>query len=407
MLTPVLITDKQTRVVYANKEFLRFSGAKKRNVNRHLNADKFIRFAKDVWEQITKNTQRVRLVDVYGKTTDTQNLDLWANILSIPILGHENKIAGNFLIFQDKTVEVTLHNHYKKLLDVQKDQLEKLQQSYEQLQEMDRIKSNLLAVVSHEMRTPLAVQGYTLEAFKDYIPLLETFMEKIHKQLTDNDLESPELKKTKKIIEKISKGATRLDSNLEKLNQLVDNILDLRQLTMGKMKLNYQKFNISNFLKGIDHNFQVMVGKTKTNQTLVIVFDKAFEYVTADPIRLEQVFVNIIGNGLRYNRENGNMTINLDYDDSYYRFSISDEGIGIPEEEREKIFSSFYSIGSVDKHTRKSGTLGLGLTISKSIIESHGGQIMVGDNPDWDETRGTRFTFTISKSQDDFKKQNP
>jgi signal transduction histidine kinase len=108
-----------------------------------------------------------------------------------------------------------------------------------------------------------------------------------------------------------------------------------------------------------------------------------------DPDRLSQVFINILSNAFKYTNENGSIKVALEQADSLIRVLVEDTGIGIPKEDIKHIFERFYR--SDLSRSRGTGGTGLGLTITKALVESHNGKIRIES----EEGRGTKFTITF------------
>lgn len=111
--------------------------------------------------------------------------------------------------------------------------------------------------------------------------------------------------------------------------------------------------------------------------------------IKGDQQRLVQVLINLISNAIKYSPQGGTVTVKARREENEVLISVHDEGIGIPEENQEKIFTKFYRVDSSDH--REIGGTGLGLSICKEIIELHGGKIRVESH----EGEGTRFTFSL------------
>jgi two-component system phosphate regulon sensor histidine kinase PhoR len=111
--------------------------------------------------------------------------------------------------------------------------------------------------------------------------------------------------------------------------------------------------------------------------------------VAGDPVALRRVFMNLVENAVKYNREGGRVTLSLERHDGHVRVRVADTGIGIPAEHLPRLFRRFYRIDKA--RSRESGGAGLGLAICKSFIEAHEGTIQVSSEPG----RGTTFTVEL------------
>ena len=225
------------------------------------------------------------------------------------------------------------------------------------IEEVKRVKKDIVANVSHELRTPLTtIKGY-----------LET--------LLDEDLDDDK-KYFLKIIEK----------NTNRLCSLVNELLILSELE-NKKELTKHKIEISRLLDEIKELFvQRLIEK---DLKLKISIDSQITYIYADEFKLQQLFINLIDNAIKYSKK-GNIFINIEkLSHSGIRIIIKDEGIGIPKEHLPYIFERFYV---VDKsRSRQTGGSGLGLSIVKHIVKLYGGMIEVKSKP----KKGTIFTIFL------------
>ncbi len=225
------------------------------------------------------------------------------------------------------------------------------------LKKIENIKKDFVANVSHELRTPLtAIKGY-----------IETLEEEI----------SPE---HFRYVETIKK-------NTERIIHIVDDLLTLMSLEDVSSKLIVSEVNLCELIKQIIPTFKQRLEEKKLKFELKC--DNNFPTILADSFRLEQVFVNLIDNAIKYS-DKGTIRIELTQEDEdTVKIVVSDEGIGIPKEHLDRIFERFYT---VDKsHSRKQGGTGLGLSIVKHIILLHDGNIQVQS----EEGKGTKFIIHL------------
>jgi len=258
----------------------------------------------------------------------------------------------------------------------------KLQQAYDRLQELDRLKSNFLATVSHELRTPLtSIIGYS-----------EMMAEGIA-----GDLNSEQ----RGFVETIrSKG--------ELLLQLITSLLDLNKLEREQLTLFPQRLDPTALLVEIKDMLRPDAEKKGIKITVNFVGD--VPWITADPIRLRQILINVTSNAVKFTPRNGTVALGCketslstddgDDDDAIgmavlfaperaVEFSVTDTGIGMPEEELKRIFDAFYQVDG--SSTREHGGTGLGLAIAKRLVDAHGGSIRVESQVN----RGTTFLVTL------------
>ncbi len=214
------------------------------------------------------------------------------------------------------------------------------------LKELENVRSEFVANVSHELKTPLtSIMGF-----------VET--------LKEGALEDPENRlKFLQIIEEHSK----------KLHHLIEELLLLSKVESGKQALKKEAVDLAEMFHGVLESFGPSL-KAKKIRTDCDCTPKFF-VINADAKYLEQAFSNIVDNAIKYNNPDGRIFVRGSYEGDTAKIEISDTGIGIPEADISRIFERFYR---VDKsRSRESGGTGLGLSIVKHIIERHNGTIHV------------------------------
>lgn len=241
----------------------------------------------------------------------------------------------------------------------------KLQRSTKEAEEANEAKSTFVARMSHEIRTPLnAVIG---------------FAEQMNKT---------RLSKTQNNYLKIINNAS------EHLLSIVDDILVLSKIEAGQVEFEEVPFKIGQVLKTVKNLFDLRYKKKKLSFNIIHDLSLDDKVVIGDPGRLRQVLINLINNAIKFTHKGG-ITVNcapvkITKKQITIRFSVTDTGIGIPAEELEGIFAPFRQVdNSVGRSYFGSG---LGLSISKDLIESQGGTISVKSVPD----KGSTFIFNIT-----------
>jgi two-component system phosphate regulon sensor histidine kinase PhoR len=226
-----------------------------------------------------------------------------------------------------------------------------------ELMQLSTIKKDFVINVSHELRTPLtAIKGF-----------VET-------------LEEEKGKKSKRYLEIIKKHTDRLISIVQDLQQLSE-LEAVEQIDLEKVK-------IAKILKPILKMFEARL----TSKGIHVELHLADVEVSADPFKLEQVFINLIDNSIKYT-EKGKITISATQDTRQTEIVLEDTGIGIPKEHIPRIFERFYV---VDKsHSRRMGGTGLGLSIVKHIVQAHHGKINIESKAG----RGTKVTMVLPRVQ--------
>ena len=247
-----------------------------------------------------------------------------------------------------------------------------LKERYEQLKELDRMKSQFLSIASHELKTPItAMSGF-----------LQVALRRV-RRLTEAAAETP-----------LSEGLRAMTDQLEvvyrqttKLARLVDELLDVSRIQTGRIEFRYTDVDMGELANEVATRMQM----TTTTHTISVTRDSE-NVVTADRDHLEQVLNNLLTNAIKYSPNGGAIIIDVRPEkDGGVRLSVTDEGIGIPEKELDAIFGLFYR--SPDRAARDAAGMGLGLYISREIVVRHGGRI-------WAESagaKGSRLNVTVPR----------
>ena len=230
----------------------------------------------------------------------------------------------------------------------------------ERLKEVDRLKSQFLANMSHELRTPLnSIIGFSRVILKG--------------------IDGPITEMQRQDLEAIYNSGQHLLG-------LINDILDISKIEAGKMELEFRPVDLKEVIRGV------------MSTAIALVKDKPIELqqsvpadlpaIIADERRVRQILLNLVSNAAKFTDE-GFIRVEATYDDEYVTVSVSDSGIGIPEDKLPRIFEAFTQVDA--SPSRKYGGTGLGLTITKSFIELHGGEIWVES----EVGKGTTFTFRL------------
>jgi len=237
-------------------------------------------------------------------------------------------------------------------------QLDKLKQS-------DMQRRELIANVSHDLRTPLAtLQGY-----------LETLLRK-KKELNEQEKEH--------YIQTALKHS-------QHLGDLVSELFELARLDANETKPKLEAFSLPELVHDVMHKFWLMT--SKRNITVEALFDEALPFVNADVGLIERVIQNLLENAIRYTPDGGKIEIRLTHSDDSVSVQVRDNGCGIAEKELPLIFERFYR-PEKSRH-QSSGGAGLGLAISKRILELHGSTIQAFSRIN----QGTEFRFDLPVGQ--------
>ncbi len=239
----------------------------------------------------------------------------------------------------------------------------KREEYLEKLQSTLDFKSKFLASVSHNLRTPLnAIMGFT-----------ELLLEKMYGELNETQIDR---------IQDIKTSASDL-------LELINSLLGISKMESGEFSLNCQIFNLGNLLDQIAAIIEPLYSEKNLKfevNGLMPSMD-----MCADPLRFKEILYNLLSNAIKYTNT-GEISLEVSQNKDYWKFKVIDTGIGIENKDLQLIFEEFIRVDSEELENIE-GT-GLGLTITKKLVELHGGQISVKSEPH----RGSTFTFTISKN---------
>jgi heavy metal sensor kinase len=190
-----------------------------------------------------------------------------------------------------------------------------------------------------------------------------------------------------------------LNSNLEEVNhmsQIVDDLLFLSKADMGEVHLQKQPINLTQLVSEVHAQAKMI---TIARDITVRVSTDSDVVVMGDRLRLRELLLNLLDNGVKYTPEGGEMTISLERDDGRIKLQVMDNGIGIAPDDQAHIFDRFFRVDKA--RSREAGGSGLGLSICKWIVEAHGGEISVES----DLGKGSTFTVTLPLAPPDAREK--
>ncbi len=351
----VVVTDKKGIIEYVNPAFERITGYKRDEVmgktprilksGAHDDA-----FYDDMWSTIKSGKQWHGELINKKKSGDTYYEEMTIS----PVFDNE-KVVTNFVAIKRDITE-------------RKQAEDEIEQARYHAEKANKAKSEFLANMSHEIRTPMnAIIG-----------------------MADLLFETELTKEQEKYI-------TTYRNAGENLLSIINDILDVSKIEAGHLELESTGFGIH---KVMEHTREIMAFRAK-DKNLEILLDIAQDVpqrIIGDPLRLQQVIINLVGNAIKFT-EKGEIVVSvkshkLEGKNAELMFSVKDSGIGIPKERQDAIFENFSQADS--STTRKFGGTGLGLTISKRLVELMGGSIYV----DSEAGKGSTFYFTAKFEAD-------
>lgn len=332
----VLVTDLQKKIIFFNEAAEKASGFSEEEAYNQ-NADIVVKFieekephgAIDIIGKVLSHEQSVRMPEgVLLICKDGTKIAVTDS--ASPVRDSQNNMIGCILVFRDTTKE----------------------------REAQKVKDEFISIVSHELKTPVtAVNGF-----------LDMFMDGNYGKIT---------KEGKELLDYAREGNSKLLS-------LVNDLLNVSRIESGKLTYEVKAINLEEQLNFVLKQLQ-SIAKEKE---LILSWDKPkgkLPMVLADPDRVTQVLDNLIGNALKFTPR-GSVTIKTKKEDNFIKISVRDTGPGIPRDLQKQIFQKFYRAG-----VKVTGGTGLGLYISKQIVEKMGGKIGFES----EEEKGSEFYFTL------------
>jgi signal transduction histidine kinase len=232
-----------------------------------------------------------------------------------------------------------------------------LENAYQTAEVASRAKDEFISVVSHELRTPLnSILGWV--------------------RIVNADASEENVRRAFEVITRQSENQL----------QLIEDLLDTSRIISGKMRLDIKPFRIEEVVREAIETVRPAAEAKKIN----LIFDKpdALSWLSGDPDRLQQVFWNLLANAVKFTPRGGAICVRLSETDAHSQIEVTDTGDGIAAEFLPHVFERFRQ--SDNSATRRSGGLGLGLSLARNIIELHGGEISAKS-----EGRGKGSTFTV------------
>ncbi|MDN3509948.1 MAG: ammonium transporter [Candidatus Jettenia sp.] len=291
-------------------------------------------------------------------------------IVTIRVSPEEEKRGLNVAEYEDVAswldfIRITRLQDLNTLLEKKvAERTEELQKANIALDKANKLKSEFLATMSHELRTPLnAIIGFA-EVLRDEIT--GTLNEEQKEYIND------------------------IHGSGEHLLNMINSILDLSKIEAGKLELHYEVFSIE---EAINEVLNMIVGLSlKKGISLKTFIQENIPSLTADRLKFKQIMFNLLSNAIKFTPESGAISISADLLDQHIRFAISDTGIGIKSEDMDKIFQTFRQLDA--SYARHYEGAGLGLALTKRLVELHGGKIWVKSI----YGKGSTFTFTLPQN---------
>jgi signal transduction histidine kinase len=270
--------------------------------------------------------------------------------------GELNQLASAF----DQMAESLERAHERRLLEEElRRKNYQLEQQNLAIQEANRLKTEFVAMVSHELRTPLtSIQGYAELLLED-------------ERIAGEERES----------------LTLVKKNADRLLALINDLLDLSRMEAGRLDLHRTSLDLARLIPEVAGSLRPLIEAKQ--QRLRLDLGEALPAVWADQDRVTQILTNLISNAHKYTLAEGSITVAARRDDGFVRVDVSDTGVGLSPEDQAQLFTKFFR--ARDRSPQAGRGTGLGLVITRLLVELHGGRITVSSAPG----RGSTFSFSL------------
>ena len=280
------------------------------------------------------------------KETWTSGEETWVSTTKAPLFDKSGQIMGTFGISRDITERMRAQAE--------------LQAAKEAAEYADRAKSDFLANMSHELRTPLnAIIGFA--------------------EILRDEIIGPIRPEQRELVVDIHTSGRHL------LN-MINDILDLSKIEAGTMDLDFETFSIVDAMEEVNTIVNALASKKQIQLTQEFNQDIT---VTADKTKFKQILYNLLANGVKFTNEDGRVTTKFEISDNSLLIQVIDNGVGISPEDQEMLFQAFTQVDT-SKARAHEGT-GLGLALTRRLVELHGGEIWVESTVG----EGSTFSFTL------------
>ncbi|MEO5969312.1 MAG: ATP-binding sensor histidine kinase [Bdellovibrionia bacterium] len=310
---------------------------------------------------------------LYLENSITSNAFIPKRMKTVELLASQAAISiQNAQLFDTLQKENIQRKEAQEALRASKDQLQSAliqeRQSRIEAEKSVQMRDNFLMIASHELRTPLT-------PLKLYLDLVKQQLQKLPSDLTP---------KTQHLLKNIDVT----DREVNRLSQLVENLLDISKITAGQFVLKYEDVDLSDLVMDVVNQLKINISKSKCEINLDIQPSVRGMF---DRLRIEQVVTNLLTNAMKFGAEKP-IDIAVSSKGNIAEVSIRDHGIGIAKTEQARIFEAFERAVSA----KKFAGLGLGLYITKEIISAHGGTISITSEPG----EGACFKIELPFSKD-------
>ena len=370
-----------------------------------------VRYQNEIQEQqiqlqkaeLEKNKAEMARLEAEKKRNESErNLFILAFILMIFLATaifyfYRQKKKDNELLIMQKQKIDKINEELNKYNEELTATLEKLKQTQHQLVQAEKMASLgvLSAGIAHEINNPInfvyAGINSLLRDFEDIKPVIDA----INKINPDDDNLKEKLEKVDQL-----KQENYFNDAFEAIPQIISDIklgadrtAEIVKSLRNFSRTDYKKVLLYNIHEGLDTSLLLLKNKYKNNIEIIKNYDRDIPFIYCNPGKMNQVFLNILSNAIDAIESKGKIWITTSHQKDFVKISIKDNGCGMNDETREKIFDPFYTTKDVGKGT------GLGMSITYGIIQEHGGDIQIISEPG----KGTEMIITIPAKPDDYE----
>jgi PAS domain S-box-containing protein len=335
------------KILYTNPRFLKMFKCRESDV---IGAD-VSKFLPKCCTELSSADGRLR--DCKGVCTNGQEIYLVIAVQKITYQGKASSLVRINDVTDLKQAQLKLKNFNKELKESVAQKTKHLEEANKRLQSINQLKDEFIAVTSHELRSPLtSIRGFL--SFLVENESLEAFPEHLRQYLL------------------------KAYSTTESLNYLINNILDVSRLDMGRFELQKSPNDLVALTRSIVDSLSFQTQEKRL--TLKFVDQTGPQGLTFnfDAIRISQVLRNLLDNSIKFSKRDKTVQVTVSRKDPYAVITVYDQGVGIPQAKINQIFDKFVQLKAINTNHR--GGVGLGLFIVKRIVELHGGKISASKN---------------------------
>lgn len=351
----IYFKDRDGRLIMVNEAHAKGLGLKPEEVAGKTDFDIF---PKERAEKMAKDDLYVMttgkpVIDKIERATRADGVDNYVSTTKIPRYNEKGEIIGLIGITRDIT--------HRMQLEQIKEENEKIAEKLKRLEEFNKITSELISVVSHELKTPIAI-------IKESVMLIL------------DGIAGPITEKQKHLLIK-ARGT------IDRLKHIVDDLLDVSRIERGILQLHYSLVNLNDLIKDSAEFFKKNAEEKGIDLKWTLPAKQINIFI--DTEKFMQVICNLLNNAIKFTDASGAINIETKIVGEKVRICVSDTGIGISKTDMHKLFGRFVQISKASRFQSKG--LGLGLSIAKDLVEKHSGEI-------WAESKlgvGSRFYFTL------------